>query len=230
MGMLAAAEAWTTRDHDAEWKQWEGWLGAIREQVERVPTVRTEKIMPNGPSNYAPELRISFDTAKIGATGHEIAAALLSGEPRIVIPSGESSLTVMPYMMMPGDDRIVAEKLRAILQNPPRSEKKPAEGGGTSVAGQWDLYLTFIRGEASHSLYLEEDGGKLRGQHRGEFLAGDIRGTRDGAHVRLRTSHPYEGTSLGYTFEGVVSGDSMTGTVDLGEYGKAQFTAKRHWV
>src|SRR5262245_24742050 len=36
MGMLAAVEAWTARDHDAEWKQWEGWLAHIREQVEKV--------------------------------------------------------------------------------------------------------------------------------------------------------------------------------------------------
>ena len=26
MGMLAAVEMWTKRDHKAEWEQWEGWL------------------------------------------------------------------------------------------------------------------------------------------------------------------------------------------------------------
>ena len=29
MGMLAAVEMWTKRDHDAEWKQWESWLDSI---------------------------------------------------------------------------------------------------------------------------------------------------------------------------------------------------------
>src|ERR1700730_6559873 len=57
MGMLAAVEAWTTRDHDAEWKQWEGWLATIRESVTSIPTVRTEVVQPRGPSNYAPQLR-----------------------------------------------------------------------------------------------------------------------------------------------------------------------------
>ena len=230
MGMLAAVEAWTRRDHDAEWKQWEGWLAAIREQAERVPGVHTEKLMPQGPSNYAPQLRISWDPAKLGATGLEIADTLLAGDPRIVVPAAESSLTVMPYMMMPGDDRVVAEKVRAVLSNPLRRAKPAESGGGAPVAGQWDVHLEFVRGEASHTLYLEEDAGKLRGQHRGEFLAGDARGTREGSHVRLRSAHRYEGTVLEYRFDGMVSGGSMSGTVDLGEYGTAKFTAKRHWA
>ena len=37
----------------------------------------------------------------------------------------------------------------------------------------------------------------------------------------------YEGTSLSYTYKGSISGDTMTGTVDLGEYGPATFTATR---
>ena len=29
IGMLAAVEMWVKRDHDAEWKQWTGWLDHI---------------------------------------------------------------------------------------------------------------------------------------------------------------------------------------------------------
>jgi uncharacterized pyridoxal phosphate-dependent enzyme len=230
MGMLAAVEAWTKRDHDAEWKQWETWLETFRQQVADVPTVHTEKILPEGPSNNAPQLRISWDTAKVGATGREIAAVLYSGEPRIALHEAESSVTIMPYMMMPGDDRVAAGKLRAALLHPPQREVPAAVPGETSVAGQWDVHLEFVRGEASHTLYLEEKGGAVRGQHRAEFLAGDVRGTRQGGHVHFSSSHRYEGTSLGYTFDGTVTEGEMTGTVDLGEYGKARFTAKRHWA
>src|SRR5262249_3538087 len=77
MGMLAAVEAWTTHDHDAEWKQWEGWLATIREKVSSIPTVRTEILPPEGPSNYAPQLRVSWDTEKLGVTGFEVADLLL---------------------------------------------------------------------------------------------------------------------------------------------------------
>jgi hypothetical protein len=196
--------------------------------VEKVPGVTTSKIMPNGPSNYAPQLRIAFDPKQLGATGNELAAALLNGEPRVVIHFDERSLTVMPYMMMPGDDRIAAEKVSAILRNPPKRESQEARSTGAPLGGQWDVHLEFVRGEADHILTLEEDGGKVRGQHRGTFLTGDVRGAREGDRVRLRSSQAYEGTSVSYTFEGVVGSGTITGTADVGEYGKAKFTATRH--
>lgn len=230
MGMLAAVEAWVKRDHDAEWKQWEGWLATVREKVSGVPAVRTEVLLPRGPSNYAPELRISFDAARLGATGFELADALLAGTPRIVMPAGESSLTVMPYMMMPGEDGVVAARVHEVLTNPPRREKPAAGATGAPVAGQWDVEIAFVRGSAVHALFLEERDGKVMGQHRGEFLAGDVRGTREGDRVDLRSSHRIEGTSIGYRFQGTVTGGAMTGTVDLGEYGTAKFTGKRHWA
>ena len=229
MGMLAAVEAWAKRDHDAEWKQWEGWLGTIREKVSAIPTVRTEVELPTGPSNYAPQLRIAWDTAKLGATGLEVADALLAGKPRIVMP-GESSLTVMPYMMMPGDDTVVAARVHEVLTNPPRRETPVSGAAGDPIGGQWDVEIAFVRGQASHTLFLEEREGRVVGQHHGELLSGDLRGTRQGDRVDLRTSHRYEGNSLSYRFQGTVAGRNMTGTVDLGEYGAAKFTARRHWA
>ena len=195
-----------------------------------VPTVRTEVLQPRGPSNYAPELRISFDAGAHRRHRLEIADALLAGKPRIVMPAGESSLTMMPYMMMPGDDAMVAARVHEVLSNPPRREKPAAGASGAPVAGQWDMEIAFVRGSAVHALFLEERDGKVMGQHRGEILSGDVRGTRQGDRVDLRSSHRIEGTSIGYRFQGTVTGGAMTGTVDLGEYGTAKFTGKRHWA
>jgi L-seryl-tRNA(Ser) seleniumtransferase len=186
-------------------------------------------VQPRGPSNFAPQLEISFDAARIGASGHEIAEALLAGKPRMVVPAGENSLTVMPYMMMPGDAPVVAARVFEVLSHPPRREK-PAPGTGAPVAGQWDVEVSFTRGQANHILFLEERDGKLMGQHRGEVLSGDVRGTREGDRVELRSSHRFEGTSIGYRFQGTVDGDRMSGTMDLGEYGTARFTARKHWA
>ena len=230
MGMLAAVEAWVARDHDAEWKQWEGWLATIRESVTRVPGVRTESLMPQGPSNYAPQLRISWEPAKLGATGFEIADALLGGTPRIVVAAAESSVTVMPYMMMPGDDAVAAKVLAQTLSAPPRRPKPEAAPATAPIAGQWDVEIRFVRGEARHTLYLEEREGTIAGQHRGEFLTGDLRGSRQGDRIDIRSTHRYEGATLGYRFEGALSAGRIAGAVDLGEYGKAEFTARRHWA
>lgn len=238
MGMLAAVEAWTRRDHDAEWKQWEGWLATIREKVGGVPSVRTEILLPNGPSNYAPQLRIFWKAAQVGLTGAEVADILLAGDPRIIMPAtelvnaqGETSVTVMPYMMMPGDDGIVAKRVYAVLSNPARQERPETATGAIAdaqLSGEWDAQITFIQGEAAHSLLLEQKAGTVVGRHRGEFLSGDLQGTFDGRRVHLRSVEPYEGTTLVYTFDGVLSGNAIAGMVDLEEYGKAKFTAKRH--
>jgi uncharacterized pyridoxal phosphate-dependent enzyme len=227
MGMLAAVEAWTARDHDAEWKQWESWLETIRHAVERVPSVKTEKLLPTGPSNYAPQLRIAFDPAVTGATGTELADALLNGEPRIVIHSSENSLTVMPYMMMPGDDRIAAARLAEVLRKPPARPPAPKRVEAPSAAGEWEVELEFVHGRATHAWSVSEENGKLKGSHRGAFLSGELRGDRDGNRVTLRSNHPYEGTVVTYRFEGAMAGPTVSGTVDLGEYGEAKFTARR---
>jgi hypothetical protein len=46
--------------------------------------------------------------------------------------------------------------------------------------------------------------------------------------VRFRSSFPYEGTRLSYQFDGRIENGALAGTVDMGEYGKAKFTAQRH--
>ncbi len=229
MGMLTAVEMWTKRDHDAEWKQWEGWLATVSGAVSGIPGVRTEVIQPQGPSNFAPELRMSWDADAMGVTGFELADLLLNGTPRIVMPAGHNSLTVMPYMMMPGDDKLVAPRVHELLSNPPRRAKAAPSGSPAAVGGEWDVEIAYNRDHAVHTLFFEQTGGKLQGNHRGEFLAADVRGTVEGSKLRCHSSHHYEGTSIGYTFEGTVDGDTIRGTVDVGEYGKAPFTARRHF-
>ncbi|HTM49520.1 MAG TPA: aminotransferase class V-fold PLP-dependent enzyme [Bryobacteraceae bacterium] len=229
MGMLAAVEAWTKRNHDAEWKQWEGWLGVIRDKVSSIPTVQTEVLQPRGPSNFAPQLRISWDTKKLGVTGTELSDALLAGTPRILIPSAAESVTIMPYMMMPGDAETVAPRLRELLSKPPKRPAAPAAGGTAQAGGQWDVEISYLRDQVTHSVFFEQNGDKLRGSHRGEFLQADLSGSLEGSTARWRSNHHYEGTSIGYSFEGTLDGDSMRGTVDVGEYGKAPFTARRHF-
>jgi D-glucosaminate-6-phosphate ammonia-lyase len=229
MGMLAAVEAWTTRDHAAEWKQWEGWLATIRDSVSAIPTVRTEVLQPRGPSNYAPQLRVSWDAEKLGITGTELGDLLLKGTPRIIMPASQSSITVMPYMMMPGDDKLVAPRVRELLSKAQTRPKPAPHGSAAAVSGQWDVEIAYTRDQAVHTLFIEQTGDKLVGSHRGEFLSGDIRGSVEGAKVRCRSSHHYEGTSIGYVFEGVADGDTMHGSVDVGEYGQAPFTARRHF-
>jgi hypothetical protein len=43
----------------------------------------------------------------------------------------------------------------------------------------------------------------------------------------MRSSLPYQGSGVGFVFEGQAGEQSMQGEVSLGEYGKARWTARR---
>lgn len=237
MGMLTAVEMWVKRDHEAEWKQWLAWLDTIGSRAKQVNGVTTEIIQPEDLSNHAPQLVLQWDGGKLGVTGQEVQDLLFHGTPRIVVggSSGErrndlaSTLTIMPYMMMPGDDKTAAEAIYRILSNPPKMEAPPKAGGApANVDGQWEAHLTYVRGASDHHLLFEQHGNNLVGTHRGDVLSGDLRGTVEGNRVMFHSGHHIEGTSVHYQFTGVVDGDAMEGEVGLGEYGKAKWTARRH--
>ncbi|MBT3265676.1 aminotransferase class V-fold PLP-dependent enzyme [Candidatus Poribacteria bacterium] len=114
MGLLAAVEQWTRRDHEAEWLQWEKRLGVISDAVDDIPTVTTSVREP-GRSNVAPVLSIDWDEAAVGKTGDATREGLSAGEPRIELFAHGGGITVMPYMMEPGQERIVAHRIREEL-------------------------------------------------------------------------------------------------------------------
>jgi D-glucosaminate-6-phosphate ammonia-lyase len=238
MGMLAAAEMWVKRDHKAEWRQWEAWLDYISERVKKIDGVTTQVRQPNeGLSNRSPGLTIQWDGAKLGITGTEVSKLLLDSEPRVVLAGTNgmrpgamaSSASIVPYMMMPGDEKVVADRLHAALSKPPKFED-PAipQGQLVSVAGQWDVHLEFVRGSANHKIVLEQDGAKLVGSHQAEFSTGELNGAVAANTVRFRSGIRVEGQGLSYAFTGTVEGDKMSGVVNLGEYGDAKWTAQKH--
>jgi L-seryl-tRNA(Ser) seleniumtransferase len=243
MGMLAAVEMWVKRDHKAEWAQWESWLDHIATAVKRVDGVTAKINQPSADlSNRSPELVVEWDGAALGITGEELSNIAFDTEPRIALARAggnrpghmASFVAVVPYQMMPGDEKVVAERLYALLSNPPKiGPPAPAPGPeGTpppvSVAGQWDLQLDFSYGLARHKLVFEQDGASLVGTHEGEFAAGDLTGTIAGHAVRFQSSLPTEGTRVSFQFTGTLESGQLYGTVALGEYGEARWTATRH--
>jgi len=139
-----------------------------------------------------------------------------------------SSVTIMPYMMNPGEHAVVAKALHQILAAPPKAVAVPEPAGEpASVAGQWQVELRFLSGAARHQFTLEQQGATLSGRHRMESLESSLSGEVTGAEVRFRSAHRYEGTVLDYEFRGQVSGKTMDGEVRMGEYGSASWSAQR---
>ena len=116
MGLLAAVEQWIKRDHKAEWKDWERRLEVITDAVKDFDSVTTT-IRQRGRSNVAPVLEINWDVERVGSSGTEVASQLSAGEPRIELNGNANGISIMPYMMEEGEDKIVADQLGAILNS-----------------------------------------------------------------------------------------------------------------
>ena len=116
MGLLAAVEQWIKRNHKAEWKEWERRLGVITDAVKDFASVTTT-IRQRGRSNVAPVLEINWDVETVGISGTAVASQLSAGEPRIELNGNANGISIMPYMMEEGEDKIVADQLGAILNS-----------------------------------------------------------------------------------------------------------------
>jgi L-seryl-tRNA(Ser) seleniumtransferase len=235
IGMLMAVEMWMKRDHDAEWKRWTSWLESVARRVSTIDGVTTTIVQPRGLSNRMPSLKVYWDRKRFGLGGEAVVKTLFDTDPRVgVFPARHESdpaltgVTVNPYMMAPGDERIVADRLHAVLSSAPRKGDPDPPAAAADLSGTWDVRIEYAAGASDHTLNLRQRGNEIDGEHRGDFVARDLTGALAGDDVRLRSffgeSH---GDSISYTFTGKVSGDEMGGHLDMGEYLGARWTAKR---
>lgn len=231
MGMLMAVEMWMKRDHKAEMKQWNSWLNNIAQRVSKVDGVETSIREPRGLSNHSPGLSIRWDVSKLGITGEEVSKILYTTEPRIALGGGQGSgISISAYMMEPGEDKIVADRIYEILaqKRPARVIVSPKTPTG-DLTGRWDVRIEFAAGSTTHLLHLKQEGNKIAGTHQGDFLSREILGSIDGGDVRLASIvTEAHGDALSFRFSGNLEGDTMSGKLDMGEYLEAKWTAKRH--
>ncbi|WMT92414.1 aminotransferase class V-fold PLP-dependent enzyme [Pelagibacterium sp. H642] len=116
-GVIAALEAWETRDHAGIrareraaldlWKATlDGWLGI------------TARITPDPTGNPLDRLRIDFDPRTAKITAWDFAAAMGAGEPVIIVRDHEAEhnyLFLDPCNLHAGEEKVVAGRLTAVL-------------------------------------------------------------------------------------------------------------------
>jgi uncharacterized pyridoxal phosphate-dependent enzyme len=242
VGMLMAVEMWMKRDHKAEMAAWNSWLNNIAGRVSKVDGVSTSIREPRGLSNHSPGLTIAWDPAKLNITGEEVTQILYNTEPRVALAGGggggqrgrrganETGISISAYMMAPGEDKIVADRIHAILSSPrPAKPAAPPKNPAGDLSGRWDVHIEFAAGSSQHTLHLKQQSNELLGTHQGDFQARDLSGTISGDEVHISSSvTESHGDALSYRFSGKLSGDAMSGALDMGEYLTASWTAKRH--
>ncbi len=199
-GMLAAVEAWTTRDHEAEWKRWMSWLDLISEKMLTIKGIETNITQPEGLSNHAPVLHIQWDPDQLNITGEEIAEEVARNKVRLAIGSrtrdNNTSVNITPNQMQPGNAEVVAERLYGILSQkrvPPNDTLKAAN---VDLSGHWDIEVFFPSSKSQHKLFVEQDGNWIQGKHQTDFELFDLVGMVEADVVKMRSNYRIPGNSL----------------------------------
>jgi hypothetical protein len=224
---------------------WRTWLEHVEARLKPLASTQFEYLQPEDLSNKSTRLRIHWDAEALGITGTELVAKLDAGTPRIMVQGGTgtrpnlmaSHITIMPYMMDPGEERILADALYAALSNPGTYANPPMPRGATAaLAGSWAFTINYERGVGEQQFTLQQTGNELTGTQNGEIYQGTVTGTVRANMVEMRSRMPVSGSSgratgglsgIDWRFKGAANGNTMAGTVDLGEYGIVPWTAVR---
>lgn len=120
VGLLTAVELALKRDEEGARRTQEAMLKRVAQLVADVPTVKTEFIT-NMDYSHSPRLSIQWDEKKLGMTAADVNNRLRSSEPSIVAadmtrfrPSWPG-LGIFAACLKPGEEKVVAERVRAIL-------------------------------------------------------------------------------------------------------------------
>ncbi|MEM9141515.1 MAG: aminotransferase class V-fold PLP-dependent enzyme [Bacteroidota bacterium] len=116
LGMLVALERYLAKDHEKEWKLWEDQIQLISDSAKSVKGVETEIHVPPH-ANHVPSLRVKWDEDVVGISPEEVRHRLRNGHPSIETVGGKTDVGITTWMMQPGQEHIVAARLKEVLQN-----------------------------------------------------------------------------------------------------------------
>ena len=114
VGMLAALELFVAKDHAKEGREFERRAEVIRASAASATGVKAEVFVPEV-ANHVPHVRVTWDAATKPLKAAAVVRAMLEGDPSIAIRAEGESLVVGVWMMQPGEEKIVARRLRQEL-------------------------------------------------------------------------------------------------------------------
>lgn len=94
-------------------------------------------------------------------------------------------------------------------------------------AGEWRISMTTPQGTTDSTLELKVDGDKVTGQLSNAMGPVGVSGTTADNAVKLTAELNIQNMSLTLAIDGKVTGDTMDGTVKVGDFGEFPFTGKR---
>jgi D-glucosaminate-6-phosphate ammonia-lyase len=114
LGLLVALEMFLEKDHVRERREYDKRAELVRASASAVAGVKAEVFVPEV-ANHVPHVRISWEGADDKAAT-AVVKAMKDGEPSIGIRSEGATLVIGVWMMRPGEEKIVARRLRQVLE------------------------------------------------------------------------------------------------------------------
>ena len=128
VGLVAAVDWFLKQDDAAIEAECRTRADRIAKHLSTIPTVQTKVFIPEV-ANHVPHLLITYDQDRMKITGAEVMQKMRAGKPRIELnpstggapasaglPGGPNTIVVGVWMLQPGEDMVVAKRLREILQ------------------------------------------------------------------------------------------------------------------
>jgi L-seryl-tRNA(Ser) seleniumtransferase len=128
VGLVAAVDWFLGQDEAAMEAEYRQRADRIAKHVSDLPTVKTQIFIPEV-ANHVPHLLVTYDQDRIKIAGKEVMRKMREGKPRIELnpstggapgsaglPGGPNTVVVGVWMLRPGEEVVVAKRLREVLQ------------------------------------------------------------------------------------------------------------------
>jgi L-seryl-tRNA(Ser) seleniumtransferase len=129
VGLVAAIDWFLAQDDAAMQAEYQKRADLITLRLKALPTVQTQTFIPPV-ANHVPHLVISYDQSKFKISALDVMKQMRAGKPRIELnpstggapasaglPGGSNVIVVGVWMLQPGEDAVVANRLHEVLSS-----------------------------------------------------------------------------------------------------------------
>ncbi len=117
-GLVRALELYLQQNFAAEEQMWEDMVAFMVAALAEVPGLQARRVSPSEPGvqpNWIPRMYLDWDEKVIPLSRNEVKSRLLQTDPGIAVGTTSTGLFVNPQTMMPGQEKIIVQRLRTIL-------------------------------------------------------------------------------------------------------------------
>ena len=115
VGLVAAVERYLSLDHDAERRELDARAERVLGVLGSVAGLSLGTHVPEI-ANHVPHVVVNWSEGDLGLTSQEAVAKLLEGDPPVAVSrSGEGQLRISMWMLRPGQDAVVAERVKSLF-------------------------------------------------------------------------------------------------------------------